>query len=149
MRWLYFIVTVIPILLGMIVTLMILSILVGPPTIKFGGKTTLVIYNAYFTKNTSGKYNVLVMDLYNPGGSKILIIGIKINNKDLPGGPSFSNPLTIDGGAVTTVSYIVPENLLTVNTNYNITILFAPETGEAIYSTSVLIPSSETAPAKK
>lgn len=150
MRWLYFTVTVIPTLLGMIVTLMILTILVGPPTIRFGGgESTLVIYNAYFTKDPSGKNNVIVMDLHNPGGSKILVIGIKINNKDLPDGPSFSNPLIVDGGSTMTISYIVPKNLLSRNTNYNITVLFAPETGEAIYSTSVLIPSPGAASAKK
>ncbi len=143
MRWMYLVVTVIPTLLGMMITLMILTILIGPPQIKLGGgPSTLVIDNAYMTIDPATKNRVLIIDLHNPGSGKIYIIGIKINNKDLKGGPSFTNPLVIGGGESQEISYIIPKNIKPVRKLYNITLLYAPETGGGIYTASILIGAS-------
>ncbi len=150
MRWIYLVVTVIPTLLGMIVTLMILTILIGPPTIKLGGgPSTIIIDNAYITIDPATKNKVFFIELHNPGGGKVYIIGIKINNKDLRNGPSFGNPLIVEGGQSSTISYIIPKKIKPVRNHYNITLLYAPETGAAIYSASVIIPVPAQQAAKK
>ncbi len=138
MRWAYVVATTIPIIIGMITTMSIMSILVGPPTIRFGGgEPTLIIDSAMITE--MGKNKVLILQVHNPGGGKVFIIGIKINGKDINGGPSFQNPLVVEGGQSTEISYLIG-NIKPVNNQYNITVLFVPETMQNIRSTYVIIP---------
>ncbi len=141
MRWVYIVATTIPILIGMITTMSIMSIIVGPPVIKFGGgEPTLLIDSASIT--SLGKSKALILDVHNPGGAGVYIIGIKINGIDIKNGPSFQSPLEIAGGASEEISYIIGD-IKPVKNTYNITILYVPETVQSIRSTYIIIPAQE------
>jgi hypothetical protein len=146
MRWIYIVATTIPILIGMITTMSIMSIIIGPPVIKFGGgEPTLIIDAASITK--VGNSYALILDVHNPGGAGVYIIGIKVNGKDIKNGPSFQNPLKIEGGASEEISYLIGV-VKPVKNRYNITVLYVPETTQSIRATYIIIPAQTMGQAK-
>ncbi len=120
----------------MLTTLLIMSIVIGPPTISFGttGPGTILVEYAYL--QPFDHKQALIMKLHNPGGSRVYIIEIDVNNKKLPT-PTFTNPLIINAGESTEVSYLIPP---VKNSNrIHVVIKYVPETMQNITKVDVYI----------
>jgi len=113
----------IPTLLGLITTLVILSITIGPPSVIIGARkipATLVIESAKVER--MGKSYLVKVRVYNAGDEGLYIMRILANGRAVFKSQTYLNPRS----DVRELSFIIKR---TRGSKLNVSIVWAPETG--------------------
>ena len=97
----------IPTLIGLSLFFYVYVIVFGPPRPPRGKGIIVEEYGFICLSNPPSVMLNLV--LHNDGGEDAIITAIRVDNKSVPGGPSFANPITVKGGDTITLQYIVAE----------------------------------------
>ncbi|OYT38049.1 MAG: hypothetical protein B6U89_06450 [Desulfurococcales archaeon ex4484_58] len=123
---------VIPAVLGMLTTLLILSIVIGPPTVIIGAgriPPTLIIVSYDFT--TVGNTKILRINVSNPGDASLYVTEIYVNGKCV-----LRKYIEVEAHTqVKEISFALPKIR---GSKLNVTILYAPEVG-SLNSTQLFI----------
>jgi len=131
LRWLYLLTVIIPTLLGMMTTLVILSIAIGPPTAILSTPVPpdLYITSANYTK--IGRDYAIIIRVYNPGDQGLYILNIYANNKLV-----YTKHTYIEPHMTKELSFVLPRKM---RGRINVTIIWTPEQGTAPHRTTTFI----------
>lgn len=131
MRWLYLLTVIIPTLLGMMTTLVILSIVIGPPTAIFSTPVPaeLLIMGTNYTR--IGRDYAVIIQVYNPGDQGLYVLRIYANDK-----PVFLKYTYIAPRTGKELQFMLPRRMYG---NINVTIVWIPEDGEVKHATYTFI----------
>jgi len=133
MRWLYITMVAIPTLLGMLTTLLILSVVIGPPAVIIGGKNPayLLVDPPDFLKE--GNSVIAILRLHNTGDKGLYVLRVLVNNQakftsETYLGPRESREISFEIGRIR-------------GSTLNITIVWAPAEGGGLMSNTILVPA--------
>ncbi len=115
---------VIPTMLGMLTTLVILSIVIGPPTVVFTARVPpeLIIESWNVTK--IGKDYALILKVYNPGDEGLHVTKIYVNGKVVVDREIYIEPRS----PIRDISFVLPK---TKRSKLNVSIVWSTEAGES------------------
>jgi hypothetical protein len=116
---------IIPTLLGMMTTLLILSIVIGPPTTVFSTPIPPDLIVESWEVTQSGRDRIVTLYVYNPGDQGLYILSIYANNKQVV----FKHIYVPPHSQIKQVQFILPRFKRV--SRVNVSILWRPEQGTA------------------
>lgn len=121
LKWLYLLTMIIPTLLGMFTTLVILSIVIGPPTAIFTPPIPAELFIENWVVNRSGRDVFVIIRVRNPGDEGLYIQRIYADEKEVVSRRIYIDPKS----DIREISFVLPRRIGSV---VNIKIVWNPET---------------------